>query len=578
MNAKEKVFKGIPAASGLAMGKAFRLESEKLNIPRFTPKDPENELNRLAVACRQAADELDKIQLHAARHIGESEAALFEAHKMFLEDLALLEMVESVIRKGQNVEAAWVDTIEQFAVELAQLPDPTLSERAADIRDVGRRVLRLLLGWQNPQALHFDHPVILIAKDLEPSQTAVLDKNMVLAFCTSLGGPTSHTAILAKVIGIPAVVGLGEALLDIEPDTLILVDGSLGQVIAQPGEAARTEFEQKQLNAKKTASNELEQAHLPAVTLDHHQVEVVCNIGSLTDAQTALLHGAEGIGLLRTEFLYLNRSVAPTEEEQFEAYKVIFETMGSMPVVARTLDAGGDKQIPYLNLANEANPFLGLRAIRLCLERPELFKMQLRALLRAGEGHDLRIMFPMVADLSEVRQAKHLLAEAQAELSAAGNSGGFNFQTGIMVEIPSVVWMVNAFTSEVDFFSIGTNDLTQYTFAAERTNEHVAYLSDACHPAVLRQIHHVINIAHQAGKWVGVCGELAGEEDAIPILLGMGVDEFSMASSSIPHAKMILRSWYYKAAQDLAKQVLKLDSAVEVREFVRRKAVAVHGL
>ncbi len=558
------------------MGQAFCLESERLQFQRLMADDPEKELERLTAARRQAADEIDKILQHAAREIGESEAAIFEAHKMFLEDMALLEMAESAIRTGHNVEAAWMDSIEQFAVELAQIPDPTLSERAADIRDVGRRVLRLLLGGQSPQPLVFDHPIILVAKDLEPSQTALLDKKMVLAFCTSLGGPSSHTAILAKVLGIPAVVGLGESLLEIKPDTLLLVDGSLGQVIAQPGEAARTEFEQKLFKSKKTASIELEQAHLPAVTVDQHRVEVVSNIGSLEDAQTALQLGAEGVGLLRTEFLYLNRTVEPSEEEQYEAYRAIFDTMGNLPVVARTLDAGGDKQIPYLNLVNEANPFLGLRAIRLCLEQPELFKAQLRALLRAGKGHDLRIMFPMVATLSEVRQAKSLLAEAQAELNPSGNPGSHRFQTGIMVEIPSVVWMAHEFAPEVDFFSIGTNDLTQYTFAAERTNDRVAYLSDACHPAVLRQIRQVVHIAHQAGKWVGVCGELAGEEDAIPLLLGLGVDEFSMASSSIPHAKMILRSWRYQTAQKLAERALKLESAGEVREFVRREAAGAN--
>ena len=560
------------------MGQAFCLVSETLQVPRFMADDSEKEVERLAAACRKAAEELDQIRLHAASQMGEAEAALFEAQKMFLEDLALLEMVESAIHGGQNVEAAWMDAIEQFSAELAQLPDPTLSERAADVRDVGRRVLRLLLGRPDSQTLVFDHPVILVARDLEPSQTAVLDKKMVLAFCTVLGGPTSHTAILAKVLGIPAVVGLGETLMEIVPGTLLLVDGSLGQVIAQPGKETRAAFEWKRSNSKKTASKELEQAHLPAVTADHHRVEVVCNIGSLADAQTAIQQGAEGVGLLRTEFLYLNRRVEPTEEEQFTAYQSIFETMGSLPVVARTLDAGGDKQIPYLNEVDEANPFLGLRAIRLCLKRPELFKAQLRALLRAGKGHDLRIMFPMVATLSELRQAKQLLAEAQVELTAAGNSSNLNFQTGIMVEIPSVVWMINEFAREVDFFSIGTNDLTQYTFAAERTNDRVAYLSDACHPAVLRQIHAVVKAAHQAGKWVGVCGELAGEEDAIPILMGLGVDEFSMASSSIPHAKMILRSWHYQASQKLAKKALLLESAEEVRQFVRREAAVVSYL
>ena len=426
---------------------------------------------------------------------------------MFIEDPALLEMVEMAIQSGLNAEAAWMEAIQQFANDLAQLPDPTLRERAADVNDVGRRVLRHMLGKQDLQMTGFEKPVIVIARDLAPSQTALLDKRLVLAFCTAAGGASSHTAILAKALGIPAVVGLGEPLLSLQTGTPVLVDGSQGLLVAFPRDETLAAFQEQAQGARQVAASELEQANAPAITLDGRQVEVVANVGGIEDTLSALKYGAEGIGLLRTEFLFLDRTLAPDEDEQLAAYRAILDAMHDRPVVVRTLDAGGDKPIPYLKLGQEANPFLGVRAIRLCLQEPELFKVQLRALLRAGLGHNLRIMFPMIATLDEVKQAKNLLAEARAELESSGVPCCQNYQTGIMFEIPSVAWMADEFASLVDFFSVGTNDLTQYTFAAERNNERVAYLGDACHPAILRQIRHIITAGHQAGRWIGVCGE-----------------------------------------------------------------------
>jgi phosphotransferase system enzyme I (PtsI) len=396
-----------------------------------------------------------------------------------------------------------------------------------------------------------------------------LDKSLVLGFCTAEGGATSHTAILAKALGLPAVVGLGPSILELKSGDPLLIDGGRGEAIAFPDEKTIQEFEVRRQKLEAQALGELELAHEPATTVDGHQVEVVANIGSPQEAQSALKHGAEGVGLLRTEFLYLDRHEEPNEEEQLAAFDSILDVMEERPVVVRTIDVGGDKEVPYLDLGVEANPFLGWRAIRMSLDKPELFKTQLRALWRASPGHDLRVMFPMIATLDEVRRAQRLFNDAREEVVAEGHDVADRVQVGIMVEVPSVAVLADLFAREVDFFSIGTNDLTQYTFAAERTNEKVAHLGDGCHPAVLRQIQRVINAAHEEGIWVGLCGELAGDPEAAPILLGLGLDEFSMAPSSIPHAKAIIRSWSKSDAQSLASKVLEFDSADAVREFVR---------
>ena len=567
MSGSERTYPGIPASPGLAIGEAFLFESASLEIPRYKAKDVTQELDRLQKARERAALEIEGI-LQSSTQIGLSEAAVFDAHKMFIEDPDLLEMVKTAVQNNLNAEAAWMDSIQVFAAALAQLPDPTLRARAADVDDVGRRVLRHLLGQPEAQLPSFARPVIIIARDLAPSQTVRLDKHLILAFCTAAGGATSHTAILAKALGIPAVVGLGDLVLSLPGGTPLLVDGSQGVLISHPQAETLAAFQDRVQGDRLSAARELEQAANPSVTLDGHRVEVAANVGGLADTLSALEFGAEGIGLLRTEFLFLGRTQAPDEDEQLAAYRTILEQMQDRPVTVRTLDAGGDKPIPYLDLGQEANPFLGVRAIRLCLQEPGLFKVQLRALLRAGAGHNLRIMFPMIATLEEVRRAKKLLSEARNELESGGIPCCQDYQTGIMFEIPSVAWMAEEFARLVDFISVGTNDLTQYTFAAERNNERVAYLGDACHPAILRQIRHVIQAGHQAGCWVGVCGELAGDPQAVPILLGLGLDEFSMTPASIPHTKVILRSLNYQDAVGLAESALKLESAEAVRQYV----------
>lgn len=558
--------KGIPAAPGLAKGSAFRWDQRPLQIPKFIPADLHAEKTRLGNARQDAARQLRELANQVAKQIGEVEAALFEAQAMFLEDAVLVQKAEGAIDSSINAEQAWHDACDYFASQLEAMPDETLRARGADVRDVGRRVLEILTGAQATLAL--TKQSIILARDLAPSQTAMLDKSKVLAFCTAEGGPTSHTAILAKALGIPAVVGLSDAVLDIPDETILLVDGNTGTLASNPTPELVADFEQRILADSEKRQREHEMSSQPAITRDGHRIEIVANVGSVEDARLAIQHGAEGIGLLRTEFLFLNRSQPPDEQTQYSAYRTILDLMRNRPVVVRTLDVGGDKEVPYLDFGHEANPFLGYRAIRISLDHPDDFKVQLRALLHAGAGHDLRVMFPMIASLEEVRKAKGLVVEAQMELQSAGKEMAEKIQIGIMVEIPSVALLAERFAREVHFFSIGTNDLTQYTLAAERGNKRVSHLNDPCHPAVLKEIQQVVLAAHQAGIWVGVCGEMAGDSQAIPILLGLGVDELSMSPRQIPSAKQVVRNWSQADAQELARRAIELDSADAIRQAV----------
>jgi phosphotransferase system enzyme I (PtsI) len=412
--------------------------------------------------------------------------------------------------------------------------------------------------------------MVIVAGDLTPSDTAQLDKQRALGFCTAGGGLTSHTTILARSLGLPAVVGLGEEVLSISTGTLLIIDGDEGVVIADPDEASLAAYRARQARWRAQQRAARRAAQEPAVTRDGHRVEVVANVADLPSAQAALEHGAEGIGLLRTEFLYLNRTTMPGEEEQYEAYRAILDVMGERPVIIRTLDIGGDKPAPYLDIGEELNPFLGWRAIRLSLSHPEMFKTQLRAILRAGHGHDVKIMFPMITVLAEFQQAKALLREVQDELTAEGVPHAEGPEVGIMVETPAAAIAADVLAQEVDFFSIGTNDLIQYTMACDRTNERVASLYQPLHPALLRLIKGVIDAAHSAGKWVGLCGEMAGEREAVPILLGLGLDEFSVTSAAIPAVKSIIRSLSLAEAQAVAREVLDLATAEEVQAHLAR--------
>jgi len=565
---RSRTLTGIAAAPGLAAGPAAVWRDQTVTVPRSTGRQPAVETARLTAARAAARDEIRRLRAKVAAEAGQAEAAIFDAHEMFLDDAALLQQAQQSIATSMNAEAAWTDAIEFFAAQLEQLPDPTLRARAADVRDVGGRVLEHLLG-RRTAGLQLDAPSIVVARDLAPSQIASLPVARVLAFCTAEGGPTSHTAILAKAWGKPAVVGLGKAVLELADGTLVQVDGARGEVVIDPDEQTARAFSQRRAAAERQAVSERSAAADPATTRDHRRMEVVANIGAVEEAAIALEYGAEGVGLLRTEFLYLNRRTAPTEEDHLAVYTAILRAMGSRPVVARTMDIGGDKPVPYLDLPKESNPFLGWRAIRISLQRTELFAVQLRALLRASPGHDLRIMFPMIASPEELRAAKAELERARRDVASAGHPVATSLQVGMMVEVPSAAVLADQFAREADFFSIGTNDLTQYTLAADRTNERVAYLSDACHPAVLRQIKSVVQAAHAAGRWVGVCGELAGDPEAVPLLLGLDLDELSMAPVAIPAAKASIRRWSWAAAQQLAARALDADSATAVRNLVR---------
>ncbi len=561
---------GLAAAPGWAVGRARFLDRVDLEVPRYRAADPAAEWARYEAAAARARADLETLAARMQTELGEAQARIFQAHALALSDPDLEAAIRTAIaEQGLNAEAAVSDAITTVARRYEAMAGPRFQERAADLRDVGTRVLRLLMGAaETPLELEAD--TILLADDLAPSQTATLDRRRVLAFCTARGGPTSHTAILARTLGLPAVVGIGPALLAaVKNGEWLAVDGSTGTVVVEPDAETRAAFQARQaayLTQRRAAAAAAQQ---PARTRDGHRVEVVANLAAAAEVEAALAAGAEGVGLLRTEFLFQDRHEPPGEEEQTAAYTQVAAAMAPRPVIIRTLDIGGDKPAPYLDMPAEANPFLGWRAIRISLALPDFFKTQLRAILRAGVHDNVRIMFPMVATLAELDAARQLLAAAAAELDAAGIPHRYPIPLGMMVEVPAAVVLADQMAPWVDFFSIGTNDLAQYTFAADRGNARVAALADALHPAVLRQIARVIDVAHAAGKWVGLCGELAGLTEAIPVLVGLGLDEFSMAPPAIPAAKALIARLTLPAATALARQVLDLSDGTAVAEAVR---------
>lgn len=564
-------YAGVPASPGYAIGPAMPLHFAEPKVERRAIDDTAAEWARFQAALDVVRESTRQLRDQVAQSANNYDAAIFDAHLMFLNDPELMDQTrQGILGEHVNAEWAWRNVIDASAAAFESIDDEYMRQRAADVRDIGRQVLAQLTGQSAAPVM--EQAGILVAVDLAPSDTARLDRSLVLGICTERGGPTSHSAILARTLGIPAVVGLGPIVMQVAEGTPLVIDGQTGQVWVNPAKKLITEYTAR-LNGWREARDKARAASMaPAILQDGLAIEVVANIGNPDDARAAISNGAEGVGLLRTEFLFLDRRDAPTEQEQFEAYDAIGDVMGTRPVIVRTLDVGGDKPLAYLDLGHEDNPFLGQRAIRLCLNRPEIFKTQLRAILRASFGRNFKIMFPMIADVSELRRATALLAEAQAELRAEGVPLADRVDVGIMVEIPAAAVLAHAFAANVDFFSIGTNDLTQYTLAAERGNAAVAHLQDALHPAVLIQIRQTVQAAEAAGKWVGVCGELAGDPLAIPVLLGLGVKELSMASGSIPRAKQIIRGLSLAEAQRLAAQVLKLDNAEAVRDLLRKRA------
>lgn len=567
-----KELTGIPASRGIGIGPIFQFVRQEIIIEERSNIQPEEELKRLNTAISTAKDQIDCIYEKALKESSDADAEIFQAHRMILEDPELLAGVENKIKdQNKSAELAMQETGKLFSDMMAAMKDEYFAARATDILDVRNRVLRILLGVAESPTAALKEPSVIGADDLTPSDTVLLDKNLVIGFCTSGGSATSHTAILARGLGIPAVAGVGDEVLLQENGTQVILDGTKGTAIFAPGKALIDEYRQQIEAANSIHEEAMKYTKEPAKTKDGKRIEVVANIGNVEGAKSAVDNGAEGVGLLRTEFLYLERKKLPTEEEQFQVYRDILDVFGDMPVILRTLDVGGDKEIPYMGLEAESNSFLGQRALRLCLVRPDIFKPQLRAALRASAGYNLKIMFPMVATVGEVRAARKMLDECAAELEEEGVQMAEDIEIGIMVEIPSAALTADQLAKEIDFFSIGTNDLSQYTMAADRTNPKVAELSNAFFPAVLRLVREVIRAAHKEGKWVGMCGELAGEPLALPILLGLELDEFSMNPPMIPLAKQIIRNLDTREMKEIADQALELESPADIQAFIKEK-------
>jgi phosphotransferase system enzyme I (PtsI) len=562
--------KGIGASAGIAIAKAYRLEEPELKIEKKEIADKEAEKQRFEQAISQSKAELEKIKEHANRELGADKAEIFAAHLLVLSDPELLNPVlDKVSTEGVNAEFAMKETADMFVSMFESMDNEYMKERAADIRDVTKRVIAHLLGVQIPNPSLISEEVVIIAEDLTPSDTAQLNRQFVQGFTTDIGGRTSHSAIMARSMEIPAVVGTKQATSSIENGVMVIVDGLDGDVIIDPSSEVIAQYEEKKAKYQAQKAEWAKLVNEPTVTKDGQHVELAANIGTPDDVKGVLENGGEAVGLYRTEFLYMGRDQLPTEDEQFDAYKTVLERMEGKPVVVRTLDIGGDKELPYLNLPKEMNPFLGFRAIRLCLEEQDIFRTQLRALLRASSYGNLKIMFPMIATVTEFREAKAILLEEKEKLVANGTQVSDSIELGMMVEIPSTAVMADQFAKEVDFFSIGTNDLIQYTMAADRMNERVSYLYQPYNPAILRLISMVIDAAHKEGKWAGMCGEMAGDQIAIPLLLGLGLDEFSMSATSILPARTQIKDLSKEQAQSVKEKVLAMSTTEEVVEFVK---------
>lgn len=563
------MIKGIGASNGYAIAKAYRLVLPDLSITKVTIADTHAEIKRLEEAIDKTEVALVKIKEKALKSLSEDEASVFDAHILVLKDPEMKDQIVAMVESSKvNVEYALNEVAQMFINMLEMMDDEYMRERAADIKDVTTRLRATLLGKTLPDPSQIDQEVVVVAYDLTPSDTAQLDRRFVKGFATNIGGRTSHSAIMARSLEIPAVVGTKSILEDVNDGDMMILDGKEGLIIINPTDQQILEYEAK---ASAYEAQKVEWAKLKdtvSMSKDGHHVELSGNIGNPEDAINVAANGGEGVGLYRTEFLYMGKTSMPTEEEQFDAYKQVLETMGGKLVVVRTLDIGGDKSLPYLKLPHEENPFLGYRAIRICLEDEPLFRTQLRALLRASAYGNLGIMFPMIATIQELRKAKTILFEEKDKLVSEGIKVGENLQVGMMVEIPASAILADQFAKEVDFFSIGTNDLIQYSMAADRMNERVSYLYQPYNPSILRLIKLVIDASHKEGKWTGMCGEMAGELMALPLLLGLGLDEFSMSASSILPARSLLAKLSKEEMASLATKALEQSTAEEVVELV----------
>jgi phosphoenolpyruvate-protein phosphotransferase (PTS system enzyme I) len=560
---------GIAASNGIAIAKAYRLVEPDLSFEQKKIEDTNAEVDRFRQAMSKSTAELEAIRDRAKVDLGADKAAIFEAHLLVLSDPELNTPIEDKIQSDKvNAESALKETADMFIMMFEQMDNEYMRERAADIRDVTKRVLAHLLGVQLVNPSMIAEEVIIVAEDLTPSDTAQLNRQFVLGFTTNIGGRTSHSAIMARSLEIPAVVGTKTATEEINNGDLVIVDGLKGEVHINPTPELVEQYRKVHEGYEAQKAEWAKLVNEPTVSSDNHHVELVANIGTPKDLKGVIENGGEGVGLYRTEFLYMGRDQLPTEDEQFESYKAVLEGVTGKPVVVRTLDIGGDKELPYLDLPKEMNPFLGFRAIRLCLEEQDIFRTQLRALLRASIYGNLKIMFPMIATLDEFRAAKALLEEEKQKLLAEGQKVSDEIELGIMVEIPSTAILADQFAKEVDFFSIGTNDLIQYTMAADRMNQRVSYLYQPYSPSILRLVKMVIDASHAEGKWTGMCGEMAGDETAIPLLLGLGLDEFSMSATSILKARSQIRNLKKSDMEKLAQEVLNMQTTAQVIEAV----------
>ena len=562
---------GISGSRGVAVGNVYRYIQEEIVIPDYTVADDkvEEEIGKFAAAMAATLKQLDTIRQKALDEMGPEEAAIFEAHMQIAQDPSLSDGIKSLVESGHtNVVAATAQTIETFANIFLGMEDPYMRERGADIKDIGDRLMRNMLGM-NPRGLsHISGEVILVAQDLAPSDTASLDKNVVKGIVTAAGGPTSHAAIMARTLEIPAVMGVGDIESFVDGDKAVVL-GTDGIVEINPSDADWSEYTNQAAAFQEELKRLRESANLEATTTDGHYVELFGNIGKAKDAKNALTMGAQGIGLYRTEFLYMENDELPAEDVQFEEYKKVAQDMKGKPVIIRTMDIGGDKELKCLDLPSEMNPFLGYRAIRISLNRPDIFKVQLRALLRASAFGDIHIMYPMIASVEEVKQANAMLDECKEELTAEGKEFNKDIKVGIMIEVPAAAVISPILAKYVDFFSIGTNDLCQYTLAVDRMNEAIGSLYQPLHPGVIRLIKHVIDASHEHGKFTGMCGELASDPVATMILLGLGLDEFSMTASSIPLIKNILRSVSKAECEEVANKALTMDTAEEITGYAK---------
>lgn len=565
-----KLIKGIAASDGVAIAKAYLLVEPDLTFDKNEKvTDVEGEVAKFNNAIEASKVELTKIRNNAEVQLGADKAAIFDAHLLVLDDPELIQPIQDKIKnENANAASALTDVTTQFVTIFESMDNEYMKERAADIRDVSKRVLSHILGVELPNPSMIDESVVIVGNDLTPSDTAQLNKEFVQGFATNIGGRTSHSAIMSRSLEIPAIVGTKSITQEAKQGDMIIVDGLNGDVIVNPTEDELIAYQDKRERyfADKKELQKLRDAD--TVTVDGVHAELAANIGTPNDLPGVIENGAQGIGLYRTEFLYMGRDQMPTEEEQFEAYKEVLEAMDGKRVVVRTLDIGGDKELSYLNLPEEMNPFLGYRAIRLCLAQQDIFRPQLRALLRASVYGKLNIMFPMVATINEFREAKAILLEEKENLKNEGHDISDDIELGIMVEIPATAALADVFAKEVDFFSIGTNDLIQYTIAADRMSERVSYLYQPYNPSILRLVKQVIEASHKEGKWTGMCGEMAGDETAIPLLLGLGLDEFSMSATSILKARRQINGLSKNEMTELANRAVDCATQEEVIELV----------